>query len=77
MFRLNLKNFSFAKILNPKYVCDFNFRKVLVFFNYIFQKFLHGNLFDIKIIFSITVNYVSIFYPTLNDNHHFDSIPKC
>ena len=39
MLRLNLKNFSFAKILNPKYVCDFNFRKDLAFLVIFFKKF--------------------------------------
>ena len=43
--------FFLTKILNPKYVCDFNFRKVFSFFGYIFQKIPCGNLFDIKIIF--------------------------
>ena len=66
MLRLNLKNFSFVQILNPKYVCDFNFRKVFAFFSfiyiyiyiYIFFFFYkipcgspRGNLRGIKIIF--------------------------
>ena len=58
MLRLNLKNFSSVQILNPKYVCDFNFRKVFAFFSYIYIFFYkiscgspRGNLSGIKIIF--------------------------